>query len=263
MNILHAIILGIIEGVTEFLPISSTGHLILASYVLKLAESDFLKSFEIFIQLGAILAVVVLYWKRILTNFSLMKKLIVAFLPVVVVGLTLYKIVKDYLLGSTQVVLWTLFAGGVIIWAYEKWRAQDSEGSGDKNLKTTLENMTYKQALGIGVAQSVAVVPGVSRAAATILGGLILGVDRKSIVEFSFMLAIPTMAAATGLDLIKSSGSFSSNEWMLLAVGFIISFITAIFAVKWLVRFIQNHDFTGFGIYRIALAVLFWLALIR
>lgn len=260
MNILHAVILGIVEGITEFLPISSTGHLILTSYLLKLAESDFLKTFEIFIQLGAILAVVILYWKRILTNFGLMKKIFVAFLPTAIVGLTIYKFIKDYLLGSTQIVLWALFAGGVLIWAFEKWHAQDTEKA---KPKSNLENMTYKQAVGIGLAQSVSVIPGVSRAAATIMGGLFAGMDRKSIVEFSFMLAIPTMAAASGLDLLKSGSDFTRQEWMILAVGFIVSFITAVLAVKWLVKFIQNHDFTGFGIYRIALAVLFWLALIR
>lgn len=254
MDFIYAVILGLVEGITEFLPISSTGHLILASDILKLPDSNFWKSFEVAIQLGAILAVVILYWRRILSNSVLIKKIIVAFIPTAVIGLVAYPFVKKVLLGNTQVVLWALFLGGVAIWAIEKWRKPSAQAS-------DLNSMSYKQAFGIGLAQSISIIPGVSRAAATILGGMFAGLDRKSIVEFSFMLAIPTMAAATGLDLIKTAGEFSPSDFAVLGVGFITAFITAWFAVKWLIKYIQTNNFIAFGIYRIALALIFWLVL--
>jgi undecaprenyl-diphosphatase len=255
MNIFHAIILGIVEGITEFLPISSTGHLILTSHLLKIPSSEFLKTFEIAIQLGAICAVIFLYWRRLLTDFTLLKKLFVAFLPAVVVGFAAYPFVKSVLLDSEHTVLVALFLGGVALFAFEKWH-HGRAGN------TTLESMSYKQALGVGVAQSVAIIPGVSRAAATVLGGLLAGLDRKSIVEFSFLLAIPTMAAATVLDLWESGGSYSSSDYGLLAVGFAVAFVTALLAVKWLLKYIQSHNFISFGIYRVVIAVLFWLILL-
>jgi undecaprenyl-diphosphatase len=255
MNILHAIILGIVEGITEFLPISSTGHLILAAHVLNIPSSEFLKTFEIAIQLGAICAVILLYWRRLITDFSLIKRLIVAFMPTVVIGLAAYPFVKSVLLDSEHTVLLALFFGGVALFAFEKWH-HGRAGN------TTLGNMNYKQALGIGLAQSVAIIPGISRAAATILGGLLAGLDRKSIVEFSFLLAIPTMIAATVLDLSGSGSSYTSQEYGLLAVGFVVAFITAVVAVKWLLKYIQSHNFISFGIYRVVLAVLFWLLLL-
>jgi undecaprenyl-diphosphatase len=254
MNLIHAIILGVVEGVTEFLPISSTGHLIIAAEILKLQDSEFIRSFDIAIQLGAILAVVWLYWRRVMASLPLMKKLIVAFLPTAIIGAAAYPFVKHQLLGNEQVVLWALFLGGVAIYFFEKYFPQEYSSA-------NLGNISYKQALGIGLAQSMAVVPGVSRAAATILGGLVAGLDRKSIVEFSFLLAVPTMAAATGLDLLNTGASFSSQEWTMLAVGFVVAFVTAWLAVKWLLKYIQTHNFIGFGIYRIAVAVILWLVL--
>lgn len=255
MNIFHAIILGIVEGITEFLPISSTGHLILAAHVLKIPASEFLKTFEIAIQLGAICAIILLYWRRLLADFSLLKKLAVAFVPAVAIGLAAYSFVKDVLLESEHTVLMALFLGGVALFAFEKWH-------GGRAGNTNLDNMSYKQALVVGLAQSAALVPGVSRAAATILGGLFAGLDRKSIVEFSFLLAVPTMIAATGLDLFESGTSYTTNEFGLLGVGFVVAFITALLAVKWLLKYVQSHNFISFGIYRIVVAVLFWLVLL-
>jgi undecaprenyl-diphosphatase len=255
MNAIEAIILGIIEGITEFLPISSTGHLILASSVLGIEESEFLKTFEIFIQLGAICSVVFVYWKQIIKNAELAKKIGAAFLPTAVIGVAAYPFVKGYLLGNQAVVLWSLFLGGIAIYLFEKNFRQ-------KKSALTLDNMTYKQAVGIGLAQSVAIIPGVSRAAATILGGMFAGMDRRNVVEFSFLLAIPTMAAASGLDLVRSAGSFDSGQFWILAIGFIVSFITATLAVKWLLKYIETNDFTSFGIYRVALSVIFWLLLL-
>lgn len=255
MNFFHAIILGIVEGVTEFLPISSTGHLILTSKLLQLPTTEFLKSFEIAIQLGAILAVVVLYWKFFFVKLEVLKKIIVAFLPTAALGLIFYKVVKEFLLGSENVVLWALFLGGVFLIIFE-WKYNEKP-----NAVEEVEKISWRQAILIGVFQSAAIIPGVSRAAATIIGGLFLGLKRKTIVEFSFLLAVPTMIAATGLDLLKTGGSFNAGEFGLLAIGFIFSFVTALAAIKFLLNFIKNHSFISFGVYRVVLAVLFWFLL--
>lgn len=249
----HALILGLVEGITEFLPISSTGHLILTSTVLKIPDSDFLKTFEIAIQLGAILAVVALYWKKILLDRAVFQRVLVAFLPTAILGLIFYKLVKRYLLGNVEVVLWSLAVGGIALIVFELLYKEKETAIGE------IEGLSYRQAAVIGLFQSLAFIPGVSRAAATIIGGLLIGLKRQTIVEFSFLLAIPTMAAATGLDLLKNAGSFSSEQFGLLGVGFAVSFVTALIAIQWLLRFIKNHSFISFGIYRIGVAALFLL----
>jgi len=255
MEYIHAIILGIVEGVTEFLPISSTGHLILTSHLLNLPQTDFQKTFEISIQLGAIMAVVVLYWRSLLTNWKTIKRIAIAFVPTAVLGLVFYKLIKQFM-ESPQIVLWSLLVGGLLLVLFEWWHKEHEEAESD------ISNLSYKKAFIIGLFQSVAMIPGVSRAAATICGGLLLGLKRKTIVEFSFLLAVPTMAAATGLDLIKNASSFSSDQFGILGVGLIVSFVVAVLAIKFLLRFIQNHTFTGFGIYRIILALGFWFLII-
>lgn len=252
MSIFQAVVLGIVEGITEFLPISSTGHLILTSDLLELVQTDFLKTFEISIQLGAILAVVVLYWRKLLKEWEIMKRITIAFMPTALIGLALYKVVKNYLLGSNTIVLWALFLGGLFLLVFE-WLHREKETAVD-----SLTKISYGQAVGIGLFQTMAMIPGVSRSAATIIGGLVVGLKRKIVVEFSFLLAVPTMFAATGLDLIKNASQFNLNEFYLLAVGFIISFIVALLAIKWLLSFVQNHNFVSFGVYRILAAVLFW-----
>ena len=251
MSIFDAAILGIVEGITEFLPISSTGHLILTSELLHITQSEYLKSFEIAIQLGAILSVIVLYFKKFL-QIELLKKLFVAFLPTAVIGLLLYKVLKTYLLGNDIVVLTSLFLGGIALIGFELLHQKPLEATAD------LENISYRQSFLIGLCQSVAIIPGVSRSAATIIGGLFLGLERKTIVEFSFLLAVPTMLAATGLDLIKNAGSFSASEFGTLAVGFVVSFIVALGSIAFLLRFIQKNTFIPFGIYRIVAALLFF-----
>ncbi len=257
MEILHAIILGIIEGLTEFLPISSTGHMILAGELLKLGNSEFLKTFEIAIQFGAILSVVILFWKKFFSNLAVLKRVIVAFIPTSIIGLLLYKTLKTVLLGNASVVLWSLFLGGLFLIIFEKfYKEKDDPTCG-------LECISYKKAALIGVCQSVAIIPGVSRSAATILGGLALGIKREEIVEFSFLLAVPTMAAATGYDLLKSAPQFSSSDLAALAVGFLVSFLVAWAAVKWLVGYVQKNNFTAFGWYRIILAIVFWFLVMR
>ncbi len=270
MTILHGLVLGIIEGLTEFLPISSTAHLIIAAEWLKIPSSEFLKTFEISIQLGAILAIVILYWKKIWSSWNLIGKIATAFIPTAIIGLIFYKIVKNYLMNNNFVIASALLVGGIILLIFERYHAQLKSGKeltneGTEDLGRTSENefdISYKQAAIIGVFQSLAIVPGVSRAAATIIGGLSLGIKRKNIVEFSFLLAIPTMLAATGLDLLKSRAvimSLSSNDLLIWLIGFVVSFITAIIGVKFLIKFIQNNNFSAFGWYRIALAAVIFI----
>jgi len=250
---LHAIMLGFVEGITEFLPISSTGHMILAVHLFHITETDFVKSFQIIIQLGAILAVLVLYWKKLLLNAKIFKRVAVAFIPTAVIGLVFYKILKTYLLGSASVVLWSLALGGLFLIIFERMHKEKPVQAPSAVLE--LESITYKQAFIIGLFQSVAIIPGVSRSAATIVGGLFMGIARSTIVEFSFMLAVPTMAAATGLDLVKSGHSFTAHEYGLLALGFLSAFVFALLAVRFMIRFIKEHTFVPFGVYRICIAI--------
>jgi len=257
MDILHALILSAVEGITEYLPVSSTGHMVLASDLLKIPQTEFVKSFEVIIQLGAILAVVILYFKRLTQSREIWYKILTAFLPTATIGFLLYKVIKHFLLGNVMVTITSLFVGGIILIIWEKLYKEK-----DHHLDK-IEKLSYKNAFIIGLAQSISVIPGVSRSAATILGGLGVGLKRKTAVEFSFLLAVPTMVAATGLDLVKSNFNFTGNEWMVLAVGFIGAFVTAMFAVKYFVRYVQNHTFVAFGVYRIILAIVFWLLIIR
>jgi undecaprenyl-diphosphatase len=250
MTYLHAIILGLVEGITEFLPISSTGHLILASKVLGIENSNFLKSFEIIIQMGAILAVVVLYFRKFF-SIPIITRLICGFIPTGIIGLTLYPFIKGYLLGNAAVVMAALALGGLFLILFETFHHE--AGAGEQSIT----DITYKQAFLIGLFQSVAIIPGVSRSAATIVGGLFLGLKRVTVVEFSFLLAVPTMVAATGLDLLKNHSSFSTDMIGLLLVGFIISFVVALFVIAGLLRFIKKHTFIPFGVYRIIVAIIF------
>jgi undecaprenyl-diphosphatase len=251
MNIISAIILGVVEGFTEFLPISSTAHLVLTSRLLHTENSEFLKSFEISIQLGAIASVVFLYWKTLVSKWELNKKILTAFIPTAIVGLIFYGFIKSVLLENHLVSVYALLFGGIALIIFELlYKERDADMS-------EVANISYKQAFIIGAFQSIAIVPGVSRAAATIIGGLIMRIKRRAIVEFSFLLAVPTMAAATGLDLVKSAGSFAYSDFLYLATGFVVAFITAMISIKFLLKFIQNHNFTSFGIYRILLAVSF------
>jgi len=252
MDLLQVLIFGVVEGITEFLPVSSTGHLMLTAKLLHISQSEFIKSFEISIQLGAIISVVVLYWPRLSKGMDIWKKLFVAFIPAAVIGAFLYKLIKKYLLGNNDVVLWSLFLGGIFLIIFELLhREKDSHTD-------QLASVSYPQALFIGFFQCLAMIPGVSRSAATIVGGLAAGLKRKTIVEFSFLLAIPTMLAAVVLDLYKSAHSFKSGQFLTLALGFIVSFIVAVAAIKFLLAFIKRHSFISFGIYRIFIALVFW-----
>jgi undecaprenyl-diphosphatase len=252
MSYIHALILGLIEGITEFLPISSTAHLDIFAWFLGITSTDFLKTFEIAIQLGAICAVVIIYASWLRRSRELWKRIIIAFLPTGVIGFLLYKLIKEFLLGNIQIMIWTLGVGGIILILFELFYKESP-----KNISSEqeLETLSYKKAFIIGLVQAIAVIPGVSRSAATVIAGRSLGVSRRAIVEFSFLLAIPTMAAATGYSLLKEAGSFSSHDISLLAIGFIAAFVSAIIAVKTFLKYIRNHTMIGFGVYRIFLAL--------
>ncbi len=263
MTIIQAIILGIIEGVTEFLPISSTGHMILVSKLFGISDADFTKSFEIVIQFGAILAVVVLYWKKLFLGAGIWKKVLTAFLPTAVIGFFLYKILKQYLLGNAGLVLWSFFLGGVLLILFELWYKSNLHHKPQSFENCGIDEMSYKNSFLIGLAQSLAIIPGVSRSGATIVAGLLMGISREAIVEFSFLLAIPTMAVATGYDLLKSASSFTFGEFHILVIGFVVSFLVAMLSIKWFIGYIKNHSFISFGIYRIVVAIVFYFIIFK
>lgn len=254
MDYFQSIILGVVEGVTEFLPISSTAHLVISTKLLDIAQTDFIKSFEIIIQLGAILAVVWLYWKRFILNKESLKRIAIAFLPTAVVGLSLYQIFKTHLIENLNLIAWALLIGGFLMIVFDQ---KSSEKAG--SIKQ-IEHISYQQCIIIGLIQSLAIIPGVSRAAATIIGGLSLGMRRKLIVEFSFLLAVPTILAATSYDLIKSSFLLTSNQLGILVVGFLTSFIFAVVAIRFLLSYVQKHNFFWFGIYRLVIGLLLLIA---
>ncbi len=254
MQFWHTIVLGIIEGFTEFLPVSSTGHLLVAGHLLAIDHGEFFKTFIIVIQLGAMLGAVLLYAKKVFTSRSLFTKVILAFIPTSIIGFLLYKVIKNILFGNIHTIAWALLLGGVAILFFEKLFEVDKKQK-EEIEKIDLNSISYKQSFWIGVAQAVAVVPGVSRSGATILGGLAMKIPRKAIVEFSFILAIPTITAASLYDLIKTPVVWDSHEYRLLATGFILSFIFALIFMKWLLRYIEKNSFKIFGFYRIAIGL--------
>jgi undecaprenyl-diphosphatase len=252
MSIIQSIVLSIIEGLTEFLPISSTGHMILASSIMNISEDAFVKTFEISIQIGAIFAIVLMYARRFLQGISIYLKLAVAFIPTGIIGFLAYPYIKTYLFNPIVVTI-SLILGGIILILIDK------KVVGQQSKTEVLENISYKNAFFIGLFQSVSMIPGVSRAAATIVGGIFNGLDKKQAIEFSFLLAVPTMFAATGYDLYKTSIAFTGHEIFLLGLGLVIAFITAWIAVKVFVRIVQNYGFKYFGYYRIIIGILFLL----
>ncbi|MBM3943156.1 MAG: undecaprenyl-diphosphate phosphatase [SAR202 cluster bacterium] len=257
MNILEAIVLSIVEGLTEFIPVSSTGHLVLTADLLGISQTNFVKSFEIAIQLGAILAIVILYWNKLLLDKQVMARVAAAFLPTAIIGLLLYNFIKGVLLGNTLITLAALLVGGIALIAIELMHKEQADHTSE------IEELSYPKAFLIGLIQAISVIPGISRSGASIIGGLLLGMKRRPSAEFSFLLAVPTMVAATGFDLFQTGFAFSGREFLLLAIGFVGAFATALLAVKFFLRYISSHSFVAFGIYRIILAVLFWALIIR
>lgn len=258
MDLINAVVLGVIEGLTEFLPISSTGHLIIVNQWFYFSDG-FTKIFDIVIQLGAILAIVFLYYRRISPFgkgevekrevFDLWKKSIVAVVPALFFGFLFAKVIEQKLFNP-QVVAITLIVGGIIIILVEKFFSKKTE------VESGVENLSLKQSFIVGLIQCLAMVPGVSRSGATIIGAMLLGAPRKVATEFSFFLAIPTMFAASGYSLLKVGTSFSVYEIGILSLGFVVSFLTALYVVKKFVKFIENNSFTNFGFYRIALGII-------
>mgnify|MGYP000405294863 FL=1 len=249
MTIIDAIILGFVEGLTEFLPISSTGHLIVISSFLGLEQTNAHKTFEVAIQLGSILAVLFLFAKRLLVDKMLWVKIIIAFLPTAIFGFLFYKTIKS-LFGMESVAI-MLIIGGFIFLIVEYFR-RNHDDSKDK----TIDELSIKEALTIGLFQSLSMVPGTSRSGATMIGGLFAGLSRKSAAEFSFLLAIPTMFVATFYDLYKNRNEMIIDDYSLLAVGFVTAFVVAFFTVKAVMNFLTTHTFIVFGIYRIIFGIL-------
>src|SRR4051812_4370867 len=253
MSAFQAIILAIIEGLTEFLPVSSTGHMIIGSYFMGISSDPFVKTFTVAIQLGAIVSVVILYWKKFFQTFRFYFVLLVGFLPAAVVGFLLNDTI-DALLERVDVVGWTLVAGGIVLLFIDRMFPE----------ATTVDesSVNYSQSFKIGLFQCIAMIPGVSRSAATIVGGLTQGLNKKTAAEFSFFLAVPTMLAATGYKLLKfymSGNSFGMSELTLLAIGNIVGFAVAVLAIKYFIGFVTRHGFKLFGYYRITIGIILLL----
>ncbi|TNE76591.1 MAG: undecaprenyl-diphosphate phosphatase [Bacteroidetes bacterium] len=256
MGYLEAIILAIIEGLTEFLPVSSTGHMIIASTFMDIASDDFTKLFTVAIQFGAILSVVIVYFKKFFQSINFYTKLFVAFIPTGILGLLLKDYV-DQLLENIWVVAISLLLGGIILLFVDKWfESNETEGE---------EEVSYKTGFLIGIFQSIAMIPGVSRSAATIIGGLTQKLTRKTAAEFSFFLAVPTMFAATvksmwdERELLLES---SNSEWIILLIGNLVAFIVAYLAIKSFISFLSKHGFRVFGYYRIILGLALLILLV-
>jgi undecaprenyl-diphosphatase len=251
MNTLQAIILGIVEGITEFLPISSTGHMILVSSIMGISSNTFVKFFEVAVQLGAILSVLVLYWKRFLQSTQFYFKLFFAFIPAACFGLIFHKKIDALFENPVGVAIALLVGGIVLVFVDMLFKKEESE------LKTT---PSYKNAFVIGLFQVLALFPGVSRSAATIIGGLSQKLTRRAAAEFSFFLAVPTMFAATAKklwDFHKDGNVIGHDEVKLLLVGNIVAFIVAMMAIKFFITFLTKHGFRLFGIYRIIIGIAF------
>lgn len=244
LNFIYLIILGVVEGLTEFLPVSSTAHLLLVSWALGLENTEFLKTFEIVIQLGAISAVFFLYLKKLFTQPKLVKKILWGFVPTGISGFIFYPWVR-VLLARIDIALVFLFVGGVFLILFEKFFKE-----GNFNI----EDLSVKKSFFIGCFQALAFVPGVSRAAASIIGGMLTGLSKRSAVEFSFLLALPTIFAAAVFELAKNFSSLNVNQWHVLGSGFIIAFLSSLVSIKFLLRFVQTNTFVSFGLYRIVLS---------
>ena len=260
--VFQAILLGLLEGLTEFLPVSSTGHLILASELIGFTGEGSV-AFKIAIQLGAILAILVAYRQRFATiaagliqrepgAIAFTRNILLGFLPAMVVGVFAYSAIRK-LIESPMTVAVALVLGGIAILLIEKLVPPRIEGS--------VETMPAKTAAGVGVVQCLAMIPGVSRSGATIMGGLLMGLDRKTAAEFSFFLAVPTMAAATVYSLYKERHLLNADDLGLIAIGFVVAFLSALMVVRWLVGFVGRHGFAPFAWYRIVLgsAAMLWL----
>lgn len=252
MTFFQAIVIAIVEGITEFLPVSSTGHMMITQELLGMEINDFVKAFTVNIQFGAILSVIVLYWKRFFQSVDFYLKLFVAFIPAAVIGFLASDFI-DSLLENVVVVAVMLVVGGIVLIFVDKWF---------KNPKIE-SSLSYPSALKIGFFQCIAMIPGVSRSAATIIGGMTQKLDRKTAAEFSFFLAVPTMFAASAYKLLKNYKTISSDDIDILLVGNVVAFIVALLAIKTFIGLLTRYGFKWFGYYRIIVgaAILIMLAL--
>ncbi|WP_106476081.1 undecaprenyl-diphosphate phosphatase [Phytohalomonas tamaricis] len=260
VHLLQALLLGIVEGITEFLPVSSTGHLILVGSWIGF-ESDASKVFEVVIQLGSILAVIWVYHQRVTTtvrgvftrdpvSLQFARNVLIGFIPSAIIGALFIHQIKAVLFDP-RIVAYMLIIGGVVIILVERF-AKPRVTSGT-------DDITWRQALGVGIAQCFAVIPGTSRSGATIVGGMLSGLSRKTATEFSFFIAIPTMLGATTLDLWENHSLITANDALTIAVGFVAAFFSALVVVRALVRFVESHTLSVFGWYRIAMGALLLL----
>lgn len=254
-NLIIAGGLGLIQGITEFLPISSTGHLILFSKYLSLPANDFWSSFKILIQLGSVVAVLLYYRQDLWRLGRYWWKLLLAFLPTAISGFIFYPLIKNFFLHSELVVVWSLLLGGIVLWLLESFLPSPKNSN---QIKEEVTEPKWWQALLIGVCQSLALIPGVSRSAASIAGGLALGLPRRTIVKFSFSLAIPTILSATLYDIYQTPQIFSTGQTEVLVVGFVVSGVVSWLAIHYLLKYLQTNDFKIFAWYRIILSLL-WL----
>lgn len=249
MSIIESIILGIIEGFTEFLPISSTGHMIIASDLMGIEQNNMTSAFEIIIQFSAILAVVFNYKDKFtLQKIELWKKIVLAFIPIGAVGFVFASTIKAMFVPS--IVAFAFIIGGIVFLVVEKFYKNE------EHLIDDVEKVSYTQAFYIGLAQVAALIPGASRAGASIIGAMLVGLNRKASAEFSFLLALPVMCATTGYDLVKHYHEFVGSNFVVLAVGFITSFIVAYLTMKLFIEFLSRFTFVAFGVYRIIIGVL-------
>jgi undecaprenyl-diphosphatase len=252
MNIFDAVILGIIEGITEFLPISSTGHLIIASDLMGIDENNMTSAFKIIIQLAAILAVVFTYKDKFsLKKIVLWQKVALSFLPIGIIGFIFADFIKAMFIPS--LVAWAFIGGGVVFLVLEKYYKPSDHQIDD------VEKVSYKQAFYIGIAQVFALIPGASRAGASIVGAMLVGLNRKASAEFSFLLALPVMVATSGYDLVKHYDEFSGGNLWVLVAGFVTSFVVAYLTMKLFISFLERFTFVAFGVYRIIIGVLLLL----
>lgn len=251
MSFLQALIIAIVEGITEFLPVSSTGHMIIAQQILGIESTDFVKMFTVNIQFGAILSVIVLYWKRFFQSTDFYFKLFVAFLPAAVIGFLLGDFI-DSMLENVVVVAISLLLGGIVLLFIDKWFNKPVED----------QQITWKKALIIGFFQCIAMIPGVSRSAATIIGGMSQKLTRINAAEFSFFLAVPTMFAASAYKLLQNYQVIQPNDIQLLVFGNIVAFIVALIAIKTFIGFVTRYGFKIFGYYRIVLGLVLLILLL-
>ena len=251
MNWINTILLAVVEGLTEFLPVSSTGHMIIASSVLRVPQTPFLSSFEIVVQVGAIMAVLSKYWKLLLRRRDYWIKIILAFIPTSIVGFAGYSLFKSFFLGNLTITMMGLLLGGLIMIVVESRIRRVGN----------IEPLPYHGAISVGLLQAFSIIPGVSRSAATIVAGELLGLSRTEAVKFSFLLGLPVLIAASGYDLFKTGLVFSAQEWVQIGVGILIAFITARVTIDWLLRLVEKRSLAVFGWYRVVLSLLYFTSL--